>query len=101
MTEKAAAIVQNRLKVYDPESSEKSELDSGILSTLSSTELQILEHVANHKSMKDIATELEISPNTVNNHQSNIRRKLSLSGRSSLLQFALGLKKYLSKKKFK
>lgn len=56
---------------------------------LTQAEKKILEKVAQYKSTKEIADELYISEKTVSNHRMNISRKLNLSGKNSLLRFAI------------
>ncbi len=62
------------------------------LSKLSNKELTILYHVANHFSIKEIADKMLLSPNTINNRQAELRKKLNLYGRKALLIFALSNK---------
>jgi two-component system response regulator DegU len=59
------------------------------LAQLTAAERQILELVAEFKSSKELADLLSISERTVNNHRMNIVRKLSLTGKNSLLRFAM------------
>jgi DNA-binding NarL/FixJ family response regulator len=59
------------------------------LSLLTPAELQILRLIARFKSSKEMAEQLFISERTVNNHRMNIARKLNLTGKNSLLRFAL------------
>lgn len=59
---------------------------------VTSTELRVLWYMSEHMSTKQIATNLFISPNTVNNHLANIRKKLNLNGRGVLLRYALSIK---------
>ncbi len=60
-----------------------------LLSTLTASELKILKLVGSYKSTKAIADELFISEKTVSNHRMNILRKLNLTGKNSLLRFAI------------
>ncbi|MDF2851412.1 response regulator transcription factor [Sphingobacterium multivorum] len=60
-----------------------------LLSTLTPSELKILKLVGSYKSTKAIADELFISEKTVSNHRMNILRKLNLTGKNSLLRFAI------------
>jgi|JI10StandDraft_1071094.scaffolds.fasta_scaffold05262_16 two-component system response regulator DegU len=66
------------------------------LAKLSNSEFEVLGCVADRKSIKQIADELCLSPNTINNHQASIRKKLGLFGRNSILTYALSIKKLLS-----
>ncbi len=56
---------------------------------LSPTEKIVLKLISEGKSSADIAALLFISVNTVDNHRSNIARKLSLEGKNSLMKFAM------------
>lgn len=96
MTDKAASIVQSRLSSISRQGKSVNEdINASDLQKLSSIELVILRHTACHKSVKEIAEELFLSPNTVNNHQANLRKKLNLFGRSTLLKYALEVKSKL------
>jgi DNA-binding NarL/FixJ family response regulator len=59
------------------------------LEDLTTAERRILKAIAQKKTTKDIASELFISPRTVESHRANISTKLALKGSNSLLQFAL------------
>ncbi len=56
---------------------------------LTPSEKQIVQLVSQYKTSKAIADELFISEKTVYNHRMNISKKLDLSGKNSLLRFAL------------
>jgi DNA-binding NarL/FixJ family response regulator len=56
---------------------------------LTPAERQILQRVAAYKSSREIAEDLFISEKTVFNHRMNISRKLNLTGKNSLLRFAI------------
>ena len=56
---------------------------------LTPSEFKILNLIAAHKTSKVISEELFISPKTVENHRTNISKKLELSGANSLLKFVL------------
>jgi DNA-binding CsgD family transcriptional regulator len=45
--------------------------------------------IAEYKTSKEIADELFISEKTVFNHRMNISKKLNLTGKNSLLRFAI------------
>jgi DNA-binding NarL/FixJ family response regulator len=59
------------------------------LDDLTVAERRILKRIADKKSSKEIAQELDISPRTVDTHRANIGGKLGLKGNNSILQFAL------------
>ncbi|MFO1499266.1 MAG: response regulator transcription factor [Verrucomicrobiota bacterium] len=59
------------------------------LGQLTPSERRILGLIARGKTSKEIATELFISPKTVENHRLNIAEKLSVHGNNALLKFAL------------
>lgn len=56
---------------------------------LTPVEKRIILLIAEHKTSKEIANELNISHRTVEKHRSNICKKLNLSGNYALLKFAL------------
>lgn len=59
------------------------------LEELTVAERRVLKRIAEKRSSKEIAAELEISPRTVETHRANIGAKLGLKGNNSLLQFAI------------
>ncbi len=65
------------------------------LDDLTKAELRVLKLIAMKKTSKEIATELFISPRTVEAHRANICTKLDLHGSHSLLYFALSHKNEL------
>jgi DNA-binding NarL/FixJ family response regulator len=62
---------------------------STLTSRLTPTESRILQLIAEGKSSKDIGAEISIHYRTVENHRTNICRKLSIDGANALLRFAL------------
>jgi len=56
---------------------------------LTKTEKRILKLIAQEKSSREIAERLYISYKTVENHRSNMSKKLGLSGHSSLVKYAM------------
>jgi RNA polymerase sigma factor (sigma-70 family) len=56
---------------------------------LSPREMEILQHIAQGKSNKEIAYELGISRQTVKNHMTNILRKLAVNDRTQAAIYAL------------
>lgn len=63
---------------------------------LTPAERRILRLIAEDKTSKEIATQLGVSPNTVDNHRANICEKLGLRGTHSLLKFAFDNKSRLN-----
>lgn len=63
-----------------------------LLENLTPTERQILKLIADGKSSKEIGEELSIHYRTVENHRTNICRKLGIEGANALLRFALQYK---------
>jgi two-component system, NarL family, nitrate/nitrite response regulator NarL len=60
-----------------------------VASLLTPAERRILQLIARGKSSKEIGAELSIHYRTVENHRSNICRKLSLEGANALVRYAL------------
>ncbi len=69
----------------------------GITANLTPTERRIMRLIADGKTSKEIGAELSIHYRTVENHRTNICRKLNLEGEgaNALLRFALQLKSSL------
>ena len=59
---------------------------------LTPSEKRIVDLIAQDKSSKEIAEELFVSVKTVENHRSNICKKLGITGNSALLKYSLKLK---------
>jgi len=59
------------------------------LEELSAAERRVLRLVSQHKTSREIAEILHLSPRTVQNHRANMCRKLGLEGSQALLKFAL------------
>ncbi len=59
------------------------------LDALTATELRILKLIADNKTSKEIADDLNVSYKTVENHRTNIASKLNFHGAHALLKFAL------------
>jgi len=62
------------------------------LSSLTPTERQVLQMIADYKTSKEIAEILCISPHTVDTHRRNICERLDLRGSHALMRFALNNK---------
>jgi DNA-binding NarL/FixJ family response regulator len=56
---------------------------------LTARERQVLQHIANGASNKQIARELDLSVRTVETHRLNIKRKLEIEGQAELIKFAV------------
>lgn len=59
------------------------------LDTLTPAEREVVRRIARSLTTKEIASELGISPKTVENHRSHICAKLGLTGTNALVRFAL------------
>ncbi|HEX7653339.1 MAG TPA: helix-turn-helix transcriptional regulator, partial [Verrucomicrobiae bacterium] len=58
------------------------------IESLTPAERRILKFIGEDLTSKEIATRLDLSVNTVNNHRQHICQKLQLHGTHSLLKFA-------------
>ena len=67
----------------------KSDSPDVLRDKLTPSEFKILNLIAEHKTSKVISEELFISPKTVENHRTNISKKLGVSGTNGLLKFVL------------
>lgn len=56
---------------------------------LTAREHQVLRHIADGQSNKQIARELDLSVRTVETHRLNIKRKLGIEGQAELIKFAV------------
>jgi DNA-binding NarL/FixJ family response regulator len=56
---------------------------------LTSREQEVLRHIANGESNKQIARGLDLSVRTVETHRLNIKRKLGIEGQAELIKFAV------------
>ena len=59
------------------------------LDNLSASERRVVKLISENKTSKEIADELSLSFRTIQNHRSNICKKLCLNGPNSLLHFAI------------
>ena len=74
--------------INDYKAPKSDSLDS-LRDKLTPSEFKILNLIAEHKTSKVISEELFISPKTVENHRTNISKKLGVSGTNGLLKFVL------------
>lgn len=75
---------------------ELSSTEEDPLSCLTSTERHIVAMIASGKTSKEIGQSLSLHHRTIENHRTNICRKLNLNGPSALLRFALQYRKTTS-----
>jgi DNA-binding NarL/FixJ family response regulator len=61
---------------------------------LTTREQEVLQHIANGESNKQIARDLDLSVRTVETHRLNIKRKLGIEGQAELIKFAVQHAKY-------
>lgn len=59
------------------------------LKILTKREKEILSFIGIGKLTNDIASDLGLSPSTIETHRKNIRRKLNLNGKGKLFEYAL------------
>ncbi len=62
---------------------------SGQAKSLSQRELEVLEKIAQGKTTKEIAFDLDLSPRTVDIHRANIKKKLELKNSADVMTFAM------------
>lgn len=67
----------------------KKDLKGATSSALTPKETEVLQLIAEGKSSKEIATELDISVRTVEAHRGNIMKKLKVSGVAELTKYAI------------
>jgi len=87
----SSAITARLLQKREPEAARPDTLTSG----LTPTERRILALIADGLSSKEIGAQLSIHYRTVENHRTNICRKLGIEGAHALLRFALQNKETL------
>lgn len=58
------------------------------LKILSEREIEVIKHIANGMSSKEIGDQLFISPRTVETHRNNICKKLDIQGVAGIIRFA-------------
>jgi DNA-binding NarL/FixJ family response regulator len=95
MTNRSAEIIQRYLA--DTSRHLQKTFDEKAVLQLSNMELKVLWHTSHFKSIKQIAEVLFVSSHTIRNHQANIRHKLKIKGRGSLLQYSVLAKELLAK----
>lgn len=79
----AKLLVQDYLNV------ERSAEENASLDGLTEREREVLTHLAEGASNREIASALVISPKTVERHRENIMRKLNLHSRAELVRYAI------------
>jgi RNA polymerase sigma factor (sigma-70 family) len=77
------------LEQFDQVEGEQGDDLGALLVPLSPREMEILQHIAQGKSNKEIAYELGISRQTVKNHMTSILRKLAVNDRTQAAIYAL------------
>ncbi len=77
-----------KLLVHDYLSGER-EASVNVLDGLTEREQEVLVHLADGASNREIAETLSISPKTVARHRENIMRKLNLHSRAELVKYAI------------
>lgn len=86
---KAVRSVAEGKVVLDPQVSKPSSLKGERAGGLTPRELEILQHIVDGKSNKEIATELKLSANTVAVHRANIMDALGIHKAAELVVYAI------------
>ena len=84
-----STLTARLLQRQSPLTAAGNEREKSPLNRLTPSERRILQLIAADKSSKEIGAELSIHYRTVENHRTNICRKLGLEGANGLLRFAL------------
>jgi DNA-binding NarL/FixJ family response regulator len=77
------------LQLLQGSKDESKEHDDSLVGVLTPSERRILLLIANGLSSKEIGAELSIHYRTIENHRTNICRKLGIEGANALLRFAV------------
>ena len=85
----SSGMTHHLLQRPDEKSQNSSSENEPDLDQLTPAERRILKLIAKDMTSKEIASELGVSPRTIDNHRSNICGKLDLFGSHSLIRFAL------------
>jgi DNA-binding NarL/FixJ family response regulator len=85
----ARLLQRQPLRSGSPAHRPTGETDNAPVDGLTPTERRIVQLIAADKSSKEIGAELSIHYRTIENHRTNICRKLGLEGSNALLRFAL------------
>lgn len=83
------------LQLLHGDSSTSTPLEDPLIRDLTVSEKRILKLIAEGMSSKEIGNELSIHYRTVENHRTNICRKLNIEGANALLRFAVQYKEIL------
>ena len=75
--------------VFDPQVEQRSELKGERSAALTQRELEVLQMIVDGKSNKEIATELDLSANTVAVHRANIMSSLGIHKTAELVVYAI------------
>ncbi len=75
--------------VLDPQLQRTESLKGERVAALTSRELEILQHIVSGKSNKEIASELDLSVNTVSVHRANIMDRLGIHKTAELVVYAI------------
>lgn len=89
MVAKGKNYITPKLSTYLVSRSQSSRDFAPKFETLTATELKILRLIAEHKTTREIAAELFVSPRTIDRHRYNICHKLDVRGINSLVKFAI------------
>lgn len=82
-------FITPRLSTYLINRSQNTKYFAPNIEKLTAIELKVLRLIAEHKTTKEIAAALFVSPRTIDRHRYNICHKLEIRGINSLLKFAI------------
>jgi DNA-binding NarL/FixJ family response regulator len=85
----SAALARQLARPAAQLSGQLGDLAPGQDGQLTMREQEVLQHIANGESNKQIARELDLSVRTVETHRLNIKRKLGIEGQAELIKFAV------------
>ncbi|MDP2949812.1 MAG: response regulator transcription factor [Chloroflexota bacterium] len=83
------SLAKQMLNDYLRRADAGSEKEKDTLTKLSDREKEVLKLIAEGKTGREIASQLFLSPNTVERHRANIMDKLGLHNRAELIKFAI------------
>lgn len=83
------SLAKQMLNEYLHRADAGADAEKDALTRLSDREKEVLRHIAEGRTGREIASILYLSPNTVERHRANIMDKLGLHNRAELIKFAI------------